>query len=132
MIIRHSLSFFGVFEFTGIFFTDIFFAVQVSKNLWISLLQRFHHDSIFPDKLVADFAETIWNRLTTERILSDDTLRMAIQTFMTFPAAETVTKFLEFLRTALLKKEFMDVSLSDVLIFRTSAGVLQDKSVLES
>ena len=100
--------------------------------MWISLLRRFQHDSIFPDKLIADHAEEIWTKLRTEEELSQEAIKNTVMTLMSFPTAESVTKFLENIKRGLLLAEENTISLNDFLVFQSPVGTLFDKSILDS
>ncbi|OQV22263.1 eIF-2-alpha kinase activator GCN1 [Hypsibius exemplaris] len=105
---------------------------SLRPSMWISLLRRFRHDSLFPDKLVADHIDEIWDKLQTEDALSDEALKIAVKTFAGFPTLTTVTKLLANVKKEVSAAEVLAVSLSDVLVFHAPAGVLYDKSVLEA
>ena len=99
--------------------------------MWISLLQRFRHDSLFPDKLVTDHIEEIWRKLQTEDALSDDGLRNAVKIFSGFPTPAAVARLMGNVKAELYAPEVLAVPLSDVMVFQAPSGVLYDKSVLE-
>ncbi|XP_055340770.1 eIF-2-alpha kinase activator GCN1-like isoform X2 [Paramacrobiotus metropolitanus] len=105
---------------------------SLNPNLWIDLLRRFHDDNIFPDKLFADNIAQIFQLLLTEHGLPDEAVENAVKTLVGFPTSVTVEKILSGIRASLQNSEFAAVSVDDFMVFKTPAGVLYDKSVLET